>query len=194
MAVVADQVVDADEAQETGQEQATEQETRTLSDRGGRRPALVVWSLLIAAVAVLTMLGVKGVDLCHAERNKSRDAQVLDVTREAVAGLVSLDYQRSKADMDRISSLATGSFQQQFGQLAASFEQVLASGQVRSTGAVKEAGIVEADDDSAKVLAAVSSVVKNTEAPDGQQRVYRMLVDLQRQGDDWKVGTVEFVS
>ncbi|GAC61461.1 hypothetical protein GSI01S_18_00210 [Gordonia sihwensis NBRC 108236] len=184
-------MVDADHEEDDGQSDGGQPAPGAQSRRSA---VVVVWSLVIAAAVVLTMLGVKGVDLYHARRDQSRDAQVLDVTREVVAGLVSLDYKRSKADLDRISAVATGSFQKQFGQLATSFEQVLASGEVRSTGAVKEAGIVEADDDSAKVLAAVSSVVKNTEAPDGQQRVYRMLVDLERQGDDWKVGNVEFVS
>ncbi|WP_228461378.1 hypothetical protein [Gordonia spumicola] len=177
MAVVADQVVDVES-----------------DSRGGRRSVGLVWALAAVAAVVLTLLGVKGADLYQSRQDSARDAEVLDVTKDVVAGLVSLDYKRSKADLDRISSVATGAFQQQFGQLSASFAQVLASGEVRSTGAVKEAGIVRADDDSAQVLAAVSSVVKNTEAPDGQQRVYRMLVDLEKHGDDWKVGNVEFVS
>lgn len=136
----------------------------------------------------------EGTDLYQAKQDEKRNSEVLDVTREVVAGLVSLDYRRSKADLDRIKSVATGSFQQQFEQLATSFEQVLSSGEVLSTGSVKEAGIITADDDAAQVLAAVSSIVKNTEAPDGQQRVYRMKVDLTAADHAWKVSNVEFVS
>ncbi|ASR04997.1 MULTISPECIES: hypothetical protein [Gordonia] len=158
------------------------------------RSVVTVWALVAALVAVLALLGVKGTDLYQAKQDEKRNSEVLDVTREVVAGLVSLDYRRSKADLDRIKSVATGSFQQQFEQLATSFEQVLSSGEVLSTGSVKEAGIITADDDAAQVLAAVSSIVKNTEAPDGQQRVYRMKVDLTAADHAWKVSNVEFVS
>ncbi|MCX2967112.1 MULTISPECIES: hypothetical protein [Gordonia] len=158
------------------------------------RSVVTVWALVAALVAVLALLGVKGTDLYQAKQDEKRNSEVLDVTREVVAGLVSLDYRRSKADLDRIKSVATGSFQQQFEQLATSFEQVLSSGEVLSTGSVKEAGIITADDDAARVLAAVSSIVKNTEAPDGQQRVYRMKVDLTAADHAWKVSNVEFVS
>ena len=158
------------------------------------RSVVTVWALVAALVAVLALLGVKGTDLYQAKQDEKRNSEVLDVTREVVAGLVSLDYRRSKADLDRIKSVATGSFQQQIEQLATSFEQVLSSGEVLSTGSVKEAGIITADDDAAQVLAAVSSIVKNTEAPDGQQRVYRMKVDLTAADHAWKVSNVEFVS
>ena len=158
------------------------------------RSVVTVWALVAALVAVLALLGVKGTDLYQAKQDEKRNSEVLDVTREVVAGLVSLDYRRSKADLDRIKSVATGSFQQQFEQLATSFEQVLSSGEVLSTGSVKEAGIITADDDAAQVLAAVSSIVKNTEAPDGQQRVYRMKVDLTAADHAWTVSNVEFVS
>lgn len=158
------------------------------------RSVVTVWALVAALVAVLALLGVKGTDLYQAKQDEKRNSEVLDVTREVVAGLVSLDYRRSKADLNRIKSVATGSFQQQFEQLATSFEQVLSSGEVLSTGSVKEAGIITADDDAAQVLAAVSSIVKNTEAPDGQQRVYRMKVDLTAADHAWKVSNVEFVS
>lgn len=90
--------------------------------------------------------------------------------------------------------MATGPFKAQFDQVAASFSRVLDQGKVQSTGTVKEAGIIRVDDSSATVLAAVSSVVKNTEAPDGQQRVYRMRVSLTGHDDTWQVSNVEFVS
>lgn len=184
--------ISADEVEMT--DRAPEGKPNSEQPPRDRRPVVVIWTLVLVALVIVALLGVKGTALYQDRQADKRDDQVLDVTREVVAGLVSLDYKRSKADLDRIKSVATGAFQQQFGQLSASFEQVLESGEVRSTGSVKEAGIVRADDDSARVLAAVSSVVKNTEAPDGQQRVYRMLVDLERHDDDWKVGNVEFVS
>jgi Mce-associated membrane protein len=65
---------------------------------------------------------------------------------------------------------------------------------VESTGEIEEAGIVTADDKHAVALAAVTSTVKNTEAPDGEIRVYRMKVTLDVVDDKWLVSDVEFVA
>lgn len=43
-------------------------------------------------------------------------------------------------------------------------------------------------------LTAVTSVVKNTEAPEGQQRVYRMKMTLDHNDSRWLVSNVEFVA
>ena len=71
---------------------------------------------------------------------------------------------------------------------------MLNEGQVESTGEVKSVGIIDATDDHATVLAAVTSTVKNTEAPDGELRVYRMKMILDQVDGRWLVSNVEFVA
>lgn len=203
MAVIADQVVKADEvldesgtddaATESGKGAATGASDTTSATRS-HRISIIVAALIVVVVALGVLVGLKTDELMDQRAASARDTQILDVTRTVVAGLVNLDYNRSEADLNRIKSVATGAFKDQFDQVAASFSQVLDQGQVQSTGTVKEAGIVSANDDAATVLAAVSSVVRNSEAPDGQQRVYRMRVQLAHQGDQWRVSNVEFVS
>ena len=50
------------------------------------------------------------------------------------------------------------------------------------------------NDNQATVLTAVTSIVKNTEAPEGQQRVYRMKMTLDHTDGRWLVSNVEFVA
>ena len=65
---------------------------------------------------------------------------------------------------------------------------------MESTGAAREVAIVTSDDSSATTIAAVTSTVKNSEVPDGQPRVYRMKLSLERHDGRWLVSNVEFVA
>lgn len=212
MAVIVDEVgadetrADQVEADEVRADEAATRRTeaqRAAGDgaKGGasteKTPLLrrgVTISVLLGAVAVLIGLAAwKGVQLHTANERAARDGTIVSTTKDVVAGLVSLDYTRTDKDLARVRESSTGAFLGQFNQMADSFQQVLGQGKVKSTGVVKEAGIVSADDDSATVLAAVTSTVSNTEAKDGQQRVYRMRVHLTLDGDKWLVENVEFV-
>jgi Mce-associated membrane protein len=50
------------------------------------------------------------------------------------------------------------------------------------------------DGDTVTVLAAVSATVQNADAPTGEQRQYRMKMQLQHDGDRWLVSDLEFVA
>lgn len=156
------------------------------------RPAVVLCAG-VAAVAVVGVAGWQVAEFRTLSNDADRNGEIISAAKLVTAGLVSLDYNRADDDLNRIKDTSTGQFRAQFDELAVSFRQVLGQGKVQSTGAVKEAGIVEADADQATVLAAVTSVVKNSEAVDGQQRVYRMRVQLANQDNRWLVSEVEFV-
>lgn len=111
-----------------------------------------------------------------------------------VANLVTLRYSSADADVRRIQAGTTGDFRNQFADTTGSFAAVLKQGQVDSTGAATSVALINADDQHATAIAAVTSTVKNSEAPQGQQRVYRMKVDLTNQDGKWLVSNMEFVS
>lgn len=66
-------------------------------------------------------------------------------------------------------------------------------GKVDSTGTADEAGVSELTHDTATVLVAVRSTVKNTQTPQGAPRMYRMSVKLAKEGDKWLVSGMQFV-
>ncbi|MBA8961936.1 Mce-associated membrane protein [Rhodococcus percolatus] len=149
---------------------------------------------LVIAIAALVVGGLSWTDLRAEQTAQSRDEQVLETARQVVVNLVTLRHQSVDEDIQRVADGTTGPFRDQFTSASGSFGDVLNQGQVESTGEVKEAGLVDADDDHAVVLAAVTSTVKNTEAPDGEIRVYRMKVSLDSVDGNWLVSDVEFVA
>ncbi|MFF2112074.1 hypothetical protein [Rhodococcus koreensis] len=148
----------------------------------------------VIAIAAVVVGGVSWTNLRTEQTAQSRDEQVLETARQVVVNLVTLRHQSVDEDIQRVADGTTGPFRDQFTSASGSFGDVLNQGQVESTGEVKEAGLVEADDDHAVVLAAVTSTVKNTEAPDGEIRVYRMKVSLDSVDGNWLVSDVEFVA
>ncbi|MCF7549537.1 hypothetical protein [Pseudonocardia sp. WMMC193] len=66
-------------------------------------------------------------------------------------------------------------------------------GRVVTTGEVTEAGIEKIDGDTASAVVAVKTTVKNKTVPNGEQRFYRLVEQLERQDGRWLVSRVEFV-
>lgn len=123
-----------------------------------------------------------------------RRAAALDAARQEIVNLTSVDKNTAQQGIQRIVDGATGDFKDQFTQQAGSYRQLLTGSDVSSTGKVAEAGIVRIDENTAVVLAAATATVKNTDAPSGEQRVYRMRVTLQNEGNRWLVSKLEFVA
>ncbi|MCD2114736.1 hypothetical protein LQ384_26910 [Rhodococcus rhodochrous] len=141
------------------------------------------------------VLGVKAFsDWQTTEAAAARDVAILDAAAQMATNLVSLGHQSVDEDLEKISDGTTGPIHDQLSASVLGFVDVLNEGQVESTGEVKSAGIVDSTDDHATVLAAVTSTVKNTEAPDGEIRVYRMKMTLDLVEGRWLVSNVEFVA
>ncbi|MFE9322309.1 hypothetical protein ACIHDR_25410 [Nocardia sp. NPDC052278] len=169
-----------------------------LADSPGRpsRPWLA-WTIMLLVVAVLVLAAVSGalgLDVRANSRNDARDHAALAAANRIAVQLVTLDHSSAKQNLEAIAADSTGSFRDQWQKISGNFASVLENGKVQSTGEVKESGLVDIDDAHATVLTAVTSTVKNTEAPEGQQRVYRMKMTLDHSDDHWLVSNVEFVA
>jgi Mce-associated membrane protein len=175
-------------------EDSSAESTSTAGNGAGRRlTALcaVLLVLFVSAVAAATVFTVQSRD---GREVTARNDAVLSTARAAAVNLVTLRYSSARDDLDRILASTTGDFRNQFSDVSGSFEKVLGDGQVDSTGQVNEAGVVTSDENAATVLAAVTSTVKNTEAPDGEERTYRMKISLEHIDESWLVSNVEFVA
>lgn len=152
-------------------------------------PALVLVNVALVITASLMLHNVRQTDA-----DKTTDTTVVETARQVVVNLTTLNHASADADINRILAGTTGTFRDQFSNASGSFRQVLDTGQVDSTGDIKEAGLIDANDDTAHVLVAAASTVKNTDAPNGESRVYRMKVTLEHVDNAWLVSNVEFVS
>ncbi|ANQ75442.1 MAG: hypothetical protein WBD41_11215 [Rhodococcus sp. (in: high G+C Gram-positive bacteria)] len=176
----------------------THTHTTDSGDSASRQTGRITLAAIVFAGALVlagTVLGINSWnDWRTTETAASRDITILDTATQMATNLVTLRHQSLKEDIQRVSDGTTGTFHDQFTTSSGGFGDVLNEGQVESTGEVKSVGIIDATDDHATVLAAVTSTVKNTEAPDGELRVYRMKMTLDQVDGRWLVSNVEFVA
>jgi Mce-associated membrane protein len=155
----------------------------------------LAFSVLGVAVGVLVAYGAVQLDDVRSARALDRArSEALQAADHIVVGVTSMSAATGDRDVKALLTSATGSFREQFSQQATTFEQVLKQSNVTSIGKVVEAGIVTADRHKAAVLTAVTATVKNSAAPTGEQRVYRMLVSLELTRGRWLVSGLEFVA
>jgi Mce-associated membrane protein len=157
---------------------------------------LTVGSCVALALALVALIVVGFVrhDQTHASGDFiAADTPAVEAANQIVVGLTSMTAATGDADVARLLKSATGSFHAQFEKQTTTFEQVLKQSAVSSVGQVVEAGVVSSDGTHVVVLSAVTATVKNTASPSGEQRVYRMLVSMQRVGKRWLVSDLEFV-
>lgn len=179
-----------DEPNEGESAEVPESDAATL---GSRRTAYFAGGLVVA-IAAITAAVLLGRSYMANNAADARDNEITTAATQEVANLVTLRYGSADADVQRIRDGATGEFLNQIGDSTGGFAAVLKQGQVDSTGEASAISILSSDDDKATVIAAVTSQVKNSEAPEGQPRVYRMKLQLAHVGDRWLVSDVEFVS
>ncbi|QYA99848.1 hypothetical protein I1A62_01395 (plasmid) [Rhodococcus sp. USK10] len=151
---------------------------------------VLVAAIVATSVVTATLWG----RLQDANRADARRAAVLDVARDTSIGLTSIKADTAQSDIDHVLSMATGAFRDQFAQQAATVTQMVSDSKVDSVGNVIEAGIVHEDPTSAQVLTAVTATVKNAQAPDGEQRHFRMRISLAQENDHWMISNLEFVA
>lgn len=159
-----------------------------------RRRRVTVIAAALVAVAATAVSIVAGWSWKNAHAVTERDNAVVATASDMAVNLVTLRHDSADADLARVIDGTTGPFREQFTGSADQFGALLSQGAVESTGEVRSAGIVEATDSHAVALAAVTSTVKNNEAPDGEIRVYRMKLTLDHIDDRWMVSNVEFVA
>jgi Mce-associated membrane protein len=158
-----------------------------------RPPAAVVALLVVLLVCALaggTVLLLQKRATATAEDDR---AGALQAARQMVVNLMTLDHNAPQESLDRVTQGATGQFREQFSTQASAIQTILQQAAVSSSGEVSEAGVAQLDRDSATVLVASTALVKNTQAPQGEPRQYRMLIKLQKQADNWLASDVEFV-
>ncbi|MEV0375235.1 hypothetical protein AB0I10_36615 [Streptomyces sp. NPDC050636] len=158
--------------------------------RGGRAMA----AGLAVATAVTTALAVwLGIQAYEQRAAEQRHQDILAAARQSALNFTSLDYRHYERDSKNVLKGATGDFKKQFTAQTAQLTKLVAKNKSVSKGQVLEAGITQADEDSARVLVVADSKVTNTAAPDGQARTYRLQLDLELKNGSWLTSGVEFV-
>ncbi|WP_425245007.1 hypothetical protein [Streptomyces sp. NEAU-NA10] len=149
---------------------------------------LVTATVLTTAAAV--WLSVRVYEQRQAEQRRQ---DILAAARQSALNFTSLDYRHYDRDSQNVLKGATGEFKEQFAAQTTELTELVAQNKSVSEGQVLEAGIVRADDRSARVQVVADSKVTNVAVPRGEPRTYRLQLDLVLENGRWLTSDVEFV-
>jgi Mce-associated membrane protein len=113
-----------------------------------------------------------------------RDA-ILSVARDAAQRSYSLDYESFPQESAKLIAQSAGKYRQGLIDATQGLQHILTQGKVKSTCVITAAGIERDDENTATVLLSITSSVTNTEVTTPQPRIYRVAINLVRQGDQW---------
>jgi Mce-associated membrane protein len=157
-----------------------------------RGRALPFW-LAAAAVITTALAGWLALQVHGQHAADERGEDILAAARQSAVNFTSLDYRHYDRDSRNVLGGATGAFKRQFAAQTAELTKLVAQNKSVSQGQVLDAGIVRADQRTARVLVVADSKVTNVSVPDGQTRNYRLQLDLVHVGGRWLTSDVEFV-
>lgn len=151
----------------------------------------------LAILAIIGLLSVTGLMVWQhqkAETQRHRTAEFSAAARQGVVNLMSMDFNQAKESVQRVIDDSTGKFKSNFEDGADDLIKAMQQAKVVTKVTVNDAAVESMDKDSATVLVAATSQRTGPDAPkeDQQPRVWRVVVSLQRDGDQLKVSDVEF--
>jgi Mce-associated membrane protein len=165
-----------------------------------RRPTAKAMAVSAAIMVICAALALAGffVWTDHiASQKRQRTAEFAAAARQDVMILMSLDFNKTKEDMQRISDNSTGSFKQHFPVTALQLTNGLQRSKVVTTVSVTDVAVESMTDNSAVVLVAAATQAKTPDdpQPDGQQRrqTWHIVLTLARDKGQPKMSNVEFV-
>lgn len=145
--------------------------------------------LLILLTAVDGLLYVEGGDPAAGLREPA-----LDAARQVALDLSTLGTDNVDAKLPQLTESTTGPFREEVTGYADYLREIRKQGQLSSAGTVTAAGIERIDAERALALVAVSTTGTDVAEPDGQERRYRLAVELHREGGRWLATAVAFVA
>ncbi|BBZ68058.1 hypothetical protein MINS_34870 [Mycolicibacterium insubricum] len=185
------------EADDDGVDSTDEDETP--GDKAAPRRLAAIWPWLAAAVAAVLTGALIGVSVFlvwhHREQDavQTRRAEFVAAANTGVVNLLSMDFSKGDADLQRLIDSTTGEFRSDFENTRGAFLNVLRASKATTTATIKESAVAQMGRDSALVLVAAGSEVSNTAAAKQPPRAWRLAVTVRRDGDQIKMSKVEFV-
>jgi len=120
-------------------------------------------------------------------------AEFTAAARQGVTALLSVDANHAEEDFQRIIDDSTGDFKSQMSAMSGLMAKQTAESKVSSKGTVEAVAVESVSDNSAVVLVAARSDVTNADNTNRPPVVWRISVDLTRDGGQLKMSKVDFL-
>ena len=159
-------------------------------------PILYVVALLLACACVVGGVLAYGAhqERADAAEEQERYGDVLQSATTETEAFINIDYRKAQESIDAVAAGATGDFLAQYEESTEEVIAVLEQNKSVMDGEVVWAGIVDADADSATVIAATTGTVANVSTENKPvERNFRIKLDLQLVDGEWRTGNLEFV-
>ena len=128
------------------------------------------------------------------QAEQERYGEVLAAATEEAEAFINIKYEDAQDSIDRVAAGATGDFKKQYSRSTKGVLQVLKQEKSSMEGEVLWAGVVDADEDSATVIAATTGTVANRQTNNQPvARNFRLRLDLVREGGRWLTNDLQFV-
>ncbi len=129
-----------------------------------------------------------------ATQRQKREAAFVAGAKQGVVNMISLDFTKAKADVQRVINSSTGQFRDEFQQRANAFISVVEQSKAITEGTVNAAAVESVSDNSAAVLVAATSRVTNSPpGKDEPPKIWRLRVTVADDGGTYKMAKVEYV-
>ncbi|WP_433504834.1 hypothetical protein ACQP04_35695 [Pseudonocardia halophobica] len=190
---------DSDETATTDSDETVTAEGRPGDEAADRAPLLAgrrltgLVSLLVVSVLLLAAAITAAVFWTHGQAMIDDRENALSAARQSAVNLTTIDYNQAEQDVRRVLEGSTGDFGGLFTQNLDSYVGVVKDGEVVTAGEVTAAGLETFDGETAGALVAVRTTVKNKTVPEGEQRFYRLVQQMEKHDGRWLVARVEFV-
>lgn len=159
----------------------------------GRGPRPLVFAMVTLIVAALVAAGFLAAESLEVRERQQNRAEALRVARQLTVNFITLDYRTFDRDLKRVRALTGGKLDQETKRAFDELREVVSANKMTSKGRVLDAGLVSADQDSARALVVADSTVTNVASEKPQARHYRFQLDLARKGSEWHVVDLQVV-
>ena len=153
--------------------------------------------LQIAVVAVTTLVAAGYMVWQHQQSAQQRQnaAEFVAAARQDVVNLMSMDFNKAEESVQRVLDDSTGKFRANFDETSDEFIKAIRDEKILTTATINDAAVDSMTADSAVVLVSATSQREGKQAPKDQQqpRVWRVVITLEREGDQIKMSGVEFI-
>jgi Mce-associated membrane protein len=165
-------------------------------------PTGLLRTIAVAATTLLTagLLGATGYMVWQhqkAAETRRSAAEFTAAARQDVINLMSMDYTKAQESVQRVLDNSTGKFRANFDETADEFARALRDEKIITTATINDAAVEPGSmtEKSAVVMVSATSQREGKQAPKEQQRpqVWRVVLTLEREGDQIKMSGVEFV-
>lgn len=160
-----------------------------------RLPTLAVAAAAILTTACLVVTGWMIWQHRDVAGQHQRAAEYAAAARQGVINLMAIDHTTAQDSVQRVLDGSAGRFRDNFAETAEEFVQALQDEKIVTKATVNDAAVESMTDDSAVVLVSATSRREGQQAPADQQqpRLWRIVLNMVRDGGQIKMSSVEFV-